>query len=107
MNRTPSNITFLFVCLATALAFSNERMSAAVIPVSDSTSLQQAINSAAEGSIIELAAGTYAAPSGGFTLFNPTEGFTVRAATGAVVTLNGAGATDIFRFTNAQRPITF
>jgi hypothetical protein len=78
-----------------------------VVPVSTSAGFQQAINSAADGSVIELAAGTYTAPDGGFTLFNPTAGFTVRAAAGAVVTFDGGGTTDILRYTNSQKPITF
>jgi hypothetical protein len=78
-----------------------------VVPVSTSAGFQQAINSAADGSVIELAAGTYTAPTGGFTLFNPTAGFTVRAAAGAAVTLTGGGSTDILRYTNSPKPITF
>src|SRR3954467_9590099 len=103
MNLKLSNIlllTFLFGAALTPL-------SAAVIPISDSAAFQKAIDSAPDGSIIELAAGTYAAPSGGFTLFNPTAGFTVRNATGAIVVFNGAGSTDILRYTNSQKPITF
>jgi len=80
---------------------------AAIVPVSDSASFQTAINSASEGDVVELSAGTYSAPAGGFTLFSPTAGFTVRAASGAVVTLTGNGSTDILRFTNSAKPITF
>jgi hypothetical protein len=90
------------------MTFAVMRMSAEVIvPVSTANGLQQAINSATEGSVIELAGGTYAAPNGSFTLYNPTAGFTIRAAAGASVTLNGGGGTDILRFTNSQKPITF
>src|SRR4051794_39998033 len=81
--------TNFFLLFASGLALTLGSLRAAVIPISDSASLQQAINSAPDGSVIELAAGTYAAPSGGFTLYNPTNGFTVRAATGAQVTLVG------------------
>jgi hypothetical protein len=80
---------------------------AAVLSVSDSAGFQRAIHSAAEGDIVELAAGTYSAPAGAFTLYSPTAGFTVRAASGAAVTLTGSGSTDILRFTNSAKPITF
>ncbi len=107
MNLILSKIRLRFFFCAISVVSMGQLARSAVIPVSDSTAFQQAINSAPDGSIIELAAGTYAAPSGGFTLFNPTTAFTVRAASGAVVTLDGAGTTDILRFTNSQKPITF
>lgn len=90
------------------MTFTVLRLSAeTVVPVSTAAGLQQAINSATDGIVIELAAGTYAAPSGSFTMYNPTAGFTVRAAAGAAVTLNGGGGTDILRFTNSAKPVTF
>ena len=100
-------LKFSAVLIAALLTFSTIHASAQVVPVSTSAGFQQAINSAADGSVIELAAGTYTAPGGGFTLYNPTTGFTIRAAAGAVVTLNGGGTTDILRYTNSQKPITF
>jgi hypothetical protein len=103
-----STFKFSAGLLAAVLIFSTLDASAqVVVPVSTSAGFQQAINSASEGSVIELAAGTYNAPNGGFTLFNPSTGFTIRAAAGAVVTLNGGGTTDILRYTNSQRPIVF
>jgi predicted outer membrane repeat protein len=99
---------FRILLLTVSMTFAVMRMSAEVIvPVSTADGLQQAINSATEGSVIELAGGTYAAPNGSFTLYNPTAGFTIRAAAGASVTLNGGGGTDILRYTNSQKPITF
>jgi hypothetical protein len=90
------------------MALTVGRVSAeAIVPVSTAAGLQQAIDSATEGSVIELAAGTYAAPGGSWTIYDPTAGFTIRAAAGAAVTLNGGGGTDIVRFTNSQKPITF
>jgi hypothetical protein len=79
----------------------------AIVPVSTSAGLQQAINSAADGSVIELASGTYNAPNGGFTVYSPNVRFTIRAAPGGNVTFNGGGTTEILRFTNSQKPITF
>src|SRR5215472_2628233 len=53
--------------------------------------LQQAIRQVAEGGIIELAAGTYPAPPAGFKISNPGRSFTIRAAPGAAVALDGGG----------------
>ncbi|MEN3371122.1 MAG: hypothetical protein V7609_3265 [Verrucomicrobiota bacterium] len=100
--------TFRNLFLAATIAFATAPLSAEVIvPVSTAAGLQQAIDSATDGTVIELAAGTYAAPAGSFTIYNPTAGFTIRAVAGAAVTLNGGGATDILRFTNSPKPITF
>jgi predicted outer membrane repeat protein len=100
--------TFRNLLLAATITFATAPLSAEVIvPVSTATGLQQAIDSATEGVVIELAAGTYAAPNGSWTIYNPTAGFTIRAAAGATVALNGGGGTDILRFTNSQKPITF
>ncbi|MEY2521347.1 MAG: hypothetical protein QOF24_3106 [Verrucomicrobiota bacterium] len=97
------NLLLVAVVTLTVVRVSAE----AVVPVSTADGLQQAIDSATEGAVIELAAGTYAAPGGSWTIYNPTAGFTIRAAAGAAVTLNGGGGTDIVRFTNSQKPITF
>lgn len=82
-----------------------------VIPVSSVGALQAAINSVPNGGIIDLAPGSYSAPSGGFTMFDPSKGFTVRAQGGQQVTLTGGGSTDIVRIGNhtagTGRVITF
>jgi hypothetical protein len=96
-----------FFACAAALALTTGHLSAAAILVSDSAAFQQAINSAPDGSVIELAAGNYTPPSGGFTRYNSTGALTIRAAPGAAVALNGGSATDLFRFTNSQKPTTF
>jgi predicted outer membrane repeat protein len=67
----------------------------------DQPGLQQAIAAVADGGVIELAAGTYTAPSGGFTILDYSKGFTIRAATGAAVTLSGGNSADIIRFANS------
>ena len=81
-----------------------------IIVVNNPGALQQALDGVPEGGIIELAAGTYAAPSDGFTIFpdlnGGSRGFTVRAAVGATVVLTGSGATRILTFTTS-RPVTF
>ena len=57
------------------------------------------------GGIIELAAGTYPSPSSGFAINDPQRGFTIRAAAGATVVIDGGGARDILRTsTRASAP---
>jgi hypothetical protein len=73
----------------------------------DAPDLQTAINNVSDDGVVELAGGTYAAPSGGFTIYGGTKGFTMRAAAGAAVTLDGRGATDILRFTDSTHEMKF
>jgi hypothetical protein len=77
-----------------------------IVPVNNAASLQQALDTVPEGGIVELAAGTYSAPPGGWTIFpdlgGQTRGFTVRAAAGAGVTLTGNGANRILTFTTPK-----
>jgi hypothetical protein len=68
----------------------------------DQADLQAAIIAVSDGGIIEIAAGTYVAPAGGFTLFNVPKRITIRAAAGAQVTLSGGGTRDILRFSNSS-----
>lgn len=67
----------------------------------DVPGLQQAIQSVADGGVIELAAGTYPAPQGGFRIRNLGKGFTVRAAAGATVVLDGEGSHTILDYENS------
>jgi predicted outer membrane repeat protein len=73
--------------------------------------LQSAINQVPNEGIIELAGGTYPAPSGGFRITNTGKRFTIRAAYGASVTLDGGKGREILRFMNtslsASGPVTF
>ncbi|MFN2621453.1 MAG: hypothetical protein ABR611_01295 [Chthoniobacterales bacterium] len=81
-----------------------------IVPVTSAGALQQALDQVPEGGIIELAAGTYAAPPGGWTIFpdlsGGSRGFTVRAAAGASVTLTGNGTNRILTITT-PKPVTF
>jgi hypothetical protein len=93
----------LFVLVATGIANAQQ-----IIHVpADAPSLQAAINTVSNGGIVELAAGSYNAPNGAFTIYGGTKGFTIRAATGASVSLNGQGSTDILRFTDSTHPMMF
>src|SRR2546423_1008239 len=81
-----------------------------VLHVNSASALQPALDGVVDGGIIELAAGTYAAPAGGWTIYpdlnGGSRGFTVRAAAGASVTLTGNGANRILTFTT-PKPVTF
>lgn len=67
----------------------------------DQPTLQAAIADVTDGGVIEMAAGVYTAPPGGFTVLDYGKGFTIRAAAGAAVTLSGGGSTDIIRIANS------
>ena len=77
----------------------------------DVADLQSAINQVPNGGIIELAGGTYTPPANGFVINDTGRGFTIRAATGATVVLDGGGTRDLVRYLNsslaAGRPVTF
>jgi predicted outer membrane repeat protein len=78
---------------------------------SEVPTLQAAIAAVPDGGIIEMAAGTYLAPAGGFVISNQAKRFTIRAAAGATVVLSGGGTRDILRFSNSSpatgRPVIF
>lgn len=105
-----SNIfgAFLLVC---ALGAADAASAQTILRFSPSQgSLQVALDAVPDGGTIELAAGTYDAPPGGFTIFpdlnGATKSFTVRAEPGANVVLNGGGTTEILTFTT-PKPVTF
>jgi predicted outer membrane repeat protein len=81
-----------------------------VVQVNSAGALQQALDGVPDGGIVELAAGTYSAPAGGWTIYpdlnGGTRSFTVRAAAGAAVTLSGDGTNRILTFTT-PKPVTF
>jgi hypothetical protein len=84
----------------------------AVIRVpADVATLQSAINQVPNGGIIELAAGTYTPPANAFGINDTGRAFTIRAATGATVAIDGGGTRDLLRFINssvgAGRPVVF
>lgn len=65
----------------------------------DAATLDAAIQSVSAGGAIEMAAGTYATPADGFSIKNANarKSFIVRAAAGAVVTLDGGGSRSLLR----------
>lgn len=98
------------ICLAsvafTVLAAMSSSAQLIHVP-GDQPTIQQAIGAVPNGGVIEIADGTYTAPSGGFTIYGGTKGFTMRAASGANVVLSGGGSTDIVRFTDSSLPVHF
>ncbi|HEV2854452.1 MAG TPA: hypothetical protein VHC97_16785 [Thermoanaerobaculia bacterium] len=70
----------------------------------DAKTLAAAISQVADGGVIEMAAGTYPSPgANGFLINNAKKGFTVRAAAGAAVAIDGGGARALLRFANSDR----
>jgi predicted outer membrane repeat protein len=69
----------------------------------DAATLQQAISQVANGGVVELAAGIYAAPAAGFKIGNAGKAFTVRAALGAAVALDGGGSHPVLVLRNSAR----
>ncbi len=77
----------------------------------DAPTLAAAVSRVADGGVIEMAAGTYASPPGGFLVNNAGKGFTVRAAAGAAVAIDGGGGRKLLRLLNSNpargRLVTF
>ncbi|HEX8899374.1 MAG TPA: hypothetical protein VF751_11810 [Chthoniobacterales bacterium] len=108
MSRFPK---IFFVCFLAGLCAAPVSTNAqGVLQVNSASALQQALDGVADGGIIELAAGTYSAPTGGWTIYPDLNGgsrtFTVRAASGASVVLTGNGNSRILTFTTPKL-ITF
>lgn len=95
---------YLAVLASGVLAWSGSHAQT-LIQVPAQMDLQQAINQVAEGGVIQIAAGTYAAPANGFDASNLTKSFTIRAAPAASVTLSGNNSTPILRIANGSREL--
>ena len=87
--------------ISVALPFASHAQQMVRVPA-DQPSLQSAITAVSDGGVIEIAAGTYLAPAGGFTLYDVPKRMTIRAASGAQVILSGSGTRDILRFANSS-----
>ncbi|HEX3556501.1 MAG TPA: right-handed parallel beta-helix repeat-containing protein [Thermoanaerobaculia bacterium] len=76
----------------------------------DAPTLDVAIQNVADGGAIEMAAGTYPTPPSGFAIKNGNarKSFTIRAAAGAAVALDGGGSNSLVRITaNTGRLVVF
>jgi len=69
----------------------------------DARTLAQALGRVADGGVVEMAAGVYPSPPSGFLINNARKGFTVRAAAGAKVAIDGGGVRSLLRFVNSDR----
>lgn len=74
-----------------------------VFRVPQNGDIQAAINSVADGGVIEISPGVYASPPNGWQIANERKGFTVRAAGGGLVILDGGGGRRILRYENGAR----
>jgi hypothetical protein len=103
--RRTSQLPLLAALAAFAfVAPSPARAATALVRVpQDAPTLDSALGRVADGGTVELAAGTYASPPNGFAIRNAGKGFTVRAAAGAAVVLDGGGSRTILRFLNSNR----
>ena len=69
----------------------------------DISTLQEAIDLVDNGGVIELAGGTYPSPAGeGFKIIDIGKSFTIRAATGATVILDGGNANQVVTYLNSS-----
>ncbi|MFN8642846.1 MAG: hypothetical protein U0802_14790 [Candidatus Binatia bacterium] len=77
----------------------------------DVADLQAAITRSPPVASSSLAAGTYTPPANGFAINDTGRAFTIRAASGATVVLDGGGSRDLVRLINssvgAGRPVVF
>jgi predicted outer membrane repeat protein len=71
------------------------------VPIEVGT-LESAISQISDGGVIEMDNGTYPTPVGGWFFANLQKSFTIRAATGATVTLDGSNARPVFRLQNTN-----
>jgi len=78
---------------------------------SDAPTLSVAFQMVPDGGVIEVAAGTYSAPAGGFQLNNTGKGFTIRPDGTGEVAITGNGQNEIIRFQStafgASGPLVF
>ncbi|HKI04386.1 MAG TPA: hypothetical protein VKK31_20580 [Thermoanaerobaculia bacterium] len=101
-------IAFLFLLLglaAPALQAAPRAQNNKLVRVpQDAKNLTVAIGRVVNGGVIELAAGAYPSPGpNGFLISNTGKSFTVRAAAGAIVALDGGGTRSVLRFANLNR----
>lgn len=94
--------------IAAALLFQSDTAASETIHVpADVPTLQQAIDLAGPGDVIELAPGVYPAPVGnaatqGFRISNKQADFTIRAGPGGAVVLDGQNSRAVLRLQNTD-----
>ncbi|HEV2845795.1 MAG TPA: right-handed parallel beta-helix repeat-containing protein [Thermoanaerobaculia bacterium] len=97
-----ASLSFALLLLAGSGAHAQGQNRTVRVP-QDARTLDAAISRVAAGGTIELSAGTYRPTGDGFAISNTRKGFTVRAAAGATVVLDGGGARALVRLVNSRR----
>jgi len=96
----------LFISLPPGLAAAD-----LILVPGDVGNLDAAIAMVSDGGVIRMAAGAYAVPAGGHLVGNLGKSFSVRAADGATVILDGGGVNPVFHLLNtavgSTGPIVF
>lgn len=97
-------LTLILLCLylITLPGCVSGQMSLSLIRVPQDADLQTAINLVEDNGIIEISEGTYPSPPGGFVISDLGKSFTIRAAPGEMVTLDGSGTREIMTFINTD-----
>ncbi len=98
-------ILVVLLCLVLQMPFSASALvvrNTSFIRVPQDADLQTAISMVSDGGVIEIADGTYPSPDGGFIINDMGKSFTIRAAAGATVVLDGGGSREILTFVNSQ-----
>ena len=88
------------LCAAVLVAASGWAVEIVHVP-HDEPTFQSAVAAVSDGGVIELAAGSYASPVGGFALHNLGKGFTVRPDGTGPVSLTGNNVNEILRSQNS------
>ena len=98
-------LAFALALLGTlgALVAASPAAAQSLVRVPQDRDLQGAINAVNDGGAIEIAGGTYTSPANGWQIANERKGFTVRAAAGAQVVLDGGRSHRILRYENSAR----
>ena len=92
----------LFLCLCLGGMGASAGHAALIRVPADVASLQTAIDQAQNGDIVEISAGAYDSPIGGFQINNKSTSFTIRAAGDGPVVLDGGGVREVLRFQNTD-----
>ncbi len=96
-------VCFLIAGLAAPESWARGSSNLLIRVPKDARTLDAAIGRVGDGGVIEMAAGTYPSPPTGFSINNTRKGFTIRAAAGARVAIDGGGTRNLVRFINSDR----
>jgi predicted outer membrane repeat protein len=92
---------FFLVAVGLVLVFPSLAGELVRVPA-EAANLESAIGQVTDGGVIEMAHGTYLTPAGGWFFSNLQKSFTIRAESGATVTLSGDNNRPVFRVQNTS-----